>query len=53
MTEERVVQVFNPRTERWVKIDKDTGNIVAHKKTKGEYKNIPRADDRQDITNRT
>lgn len=37
------VQAFNPRTERWVKIDTDTGNIVAHKKTEGKYKGICQA----------
>jgi len=37
------VQAFNPRTERWVKIDTDTGKIVAHKKTEGKYKGIRKA----------
>ncbi len=36
-----VVQVKNPRTDRYVKIDRDAGRIVAHKKTPGPYKNIP------------
>ena len=53
LAEERFVQAFNPRTEKWVKINKDTGNIVAHKKTKGEYKRIPKADYNSDINNRT
>lgn len=40
---DQYIQVLNPQTDRWVKVDKSTGNIVAHKRTKGEYKNIPRA----------
>jgi len=34
------VQVKNPVTERWVKIDTTTGRIVDHKKTPGPYKGI-------------
>lgn len=34
------IQVFNPRTERWVKIDRDAGKIIANKKSEGPYKNI-------------
>ncbi len=37
-----VIQVYNPKTKRWVKIDKKTGKIVAHKKSPGPYKNIPK-----------
>ena len=36
-----VVQVKNPRTNRYVKIDRDAGKIVAMKKTSGPYKNVP------------
>ena len=36
-----VVQVKNPRTDRYVKIDRSAGKIVAHKKSKGPYKDIP------------
>lgn len=36
-----VVQVKNPRTERYVKIDRSAGQIVAHKKSKGPYKDVP------------
>jgi len=36
------VQVFNPKTKRWVKIDRASGKIVAHKKTPGPYKNVPK-----------
>lgn len=35
-------QVFNPRTQRWVKIDTKRGGIVAHKKTPGPYKDVKR-----------
>jgi hypothetical protein len=36
-----VVQVKNPRTARYVKIDRSVGKIVAHKKSAGPYKSIP------------
>lgn len=36
-----VVQVKNPKTDRYVKIDRTAGKIVSHKLTKGPYKNIP------------
>lgn len=35
-------QVFNPRTQRWVKIDTKKGGIIAHKKTPGPYKDVKR-----------
>ncbi|MDD5453936.1 MAG: hypothetical protein PHW62_00350 [Candidatus Ratteibacteria bacterium] len=38
--EEQYVQVLNPRTDRWAKIDRNTGNIISHKKSKGEFKGI-------------
>ena len=34
------VQVKNPITKRWVKIDTKTGRIVDHKKTSGPYKGV-------------
>jgi hypothetical protein len=34
------VQVKNPVTDRWVKMDTKTGRIVDHKKTPGEYKGV-------------
>lgn len=34
------VQVKNPVTDRWVKMDTKTGRIVDHKKTPGKYKSI-------------
>jgi hypothetical protein len=36
-----VVQVKNPRTDHYVKIDRAAGKIVSHKKSEGPYKNIP------------
>jgi len=36
-----VVQVKNPKTGRYVKIDRSKGKIVAHKSSKGPYKNVP------------
>jgi hypothetical protein len=34
------VQVKNPVTDRWVKIDTNTGRIIDHKKTPGPYKGV-------------
>lgn len=34
------VQVKNPVTKRWVKIDTNSGRIVDHKKTPGPYKGV-------------
>lgn len=34
------VQVKNPVTKRWVKIDTYSGRILDHKKTPGPYKRI-------------
>lgn len=36
-----VVQVKNPRTKRYVKIDRSAGKIIAHKKSSGPYKDVP------------
>ncbi len=38
-----LVQVKNIRTNRYIKIDRSIGKIVAHKRTEGAYKNIPLA----------
>lgn len=35
------VQLRNPRTGLYVKIDRTKGWIVAHKKSKGPFKNVP------------
>jgi len=34
------VQLKNPATEKWVKVDTKTGRILNHKKTAGPYKGI-------------
>jgi hypothetical protein len=39
-----LVQVKNPRSGKYVKIDRARGVIVAHKKSYGPYKNVPVAE---------
>lgn len=42
MTRKRdLVQLRNPRVDRWVKVDRANGVIVSIKKSAGPYKNIP------------
>lgn len=36
-----VVQIKNPKTGRYIKIDRDTGRILSYKVSTGAYKNIP------------
>ena len=36
-----VVQIKNPRTGRYVKIDRSVGKIIGHKKSPGVYKGVP------------
>ena len=36
-----IVQVKNPRSGHYVKIDRAAGRILAHKKSEGKYANIP------------
>lgn len=36
-----IVQVKNPKTGHYVKIDRVEGKIIGHKKTAGPYKGIP------------
>ena len=36
-----VVQTKNPKTDRYVKIDRSAGKIIDHKKSHGPYKDIP------------
>lgn len=36
-----VVQIKNPRTGRYVKIDRSAGRILDHKKSEGKYKGVP------------
>lgn len=35
-----IVQILNPKTNRYIKIDRTTGTIIEYKSTKGPYKNI-------------
>lgn len=41
MADRDIVQVKNPKSGRYVKIDRGAGRILDHKKTEGPYKNIP------------
>lgn len=34
------IQALNPVTKRWVKIDTETGRIIAHKKSPEPYKSV-------------
>ena len=36
-----VVQVKNPKTDRYVKIDRAAGKVMSHKRSKGPYKDVP------------
>jgi len=36
-----IVQIKNPKTNRYVKINRTIGKIIDHKKSEGPYKNIP------------
>jgi hypothetical protein len=36
-----VVQVKNPRSGHYVKIDRTAGKIISHKQSEGMYKNVP------------
>lgn len=40
-TKRDVVQVKNPKTGHYVKIDRSAGTIIAHKKSDGPYKGVP------------
>lgn len=35
-----IVQVKNPKTNRYIKIDRTKGQIISHKKTLGPYKGV-------------
>lgn len=41
MNKPRFVQVRNPRTGRYLKIDREKGIIVSHKKSAGPYARTP------------
>ncbi|MEE9574221.1 MAG: hypothetical protein V3W20_14295 [Candidatus Neomarinimicrobiota bacterium] len=36
-----IVQLKNPRTGRYIKVDRGKGRILSHKQSDGKYKNIP------------
>jgi hypothetical protein len=40
MPRPRFVQLRNPRTDRYVKVDRARGAIVAHKSTPGPFKGV-------------
>jgi|GEM_PF-635344 len=42
-----LVQVKNPRSDRYVKIDRTEGKIISVKRTTGPYKGIPIARKRE------
>ena len=35
-----IVQIRNPFTDRYVKIDRERGLVLSHKRSKGPYKNV-------------
>ncbi|MEK9148722.1 MAG: hypothetical protein AAB267_01605 [Candidatus Desantisbacteria bacterium] len=41
--ENDLVQIKNPKSGHYVKIDRSAGKIISHKKSEGPYKNIPLA----------
>lgn len=36
-----IVQVKNPKSGHYVKIDRGAGKILSHKKSTGQYKGVP------------
>jgi hypothetical protein len=41
MSKKKIVQIKNPRTGHYVKIDRAAGEIIGHKSSNGPYKNVP------------
>ncbi|MGP8337039.1 MAG: hypothetical protein ACT6FC_02250 [Methanosarcinaceae archaeon] len=41
MVRRDIVQVKNPKSGHYVKIDRSIGKILSYKKTEGAYKNVP------------
>ncbi len=41
MVKRDIVQVKNPKSGHYVKIDRSLGKILSYKKTEGPYKNVP------------
>ena len=44
----KYIQIKNPRTGRYVKLDVETGKIAGHKQAKGPYKNITIVGEKQE-----
>lgn len=42
-----LVQIRNPRTDRYVKIDREKGRIIGEKRTPGPWKGVPVAEKRE------
>ncbi len=42
MANSRYYQIYNPLTDRWSKVDRETNLIVSTKKSKGPYKGVPK-----------
>jgi hypothetical protein len=40
MYKDDLVQVLNPRTNRWTLVDTKNGKILKHSRTKNPYKNV-------------
>lgn len=40
-TKNKIVQTKNPRTGKYVKIDRSKGKILSNKKSPGPYKGVP------------
>ena len=36
-----IIQTKNPKIDRYVKIERSAGKIIAHKKSHGPYKDVP------------
>ncbi len=36
----RYIQIQNPRSKLWVKIDREEGRIMQHKKSEGPFKGV-------------
>jgi hypothetical protein len=44
-----LVQVCNPKTLKFVLIDKTLGSIIQHKRSRGPYKTVPIKGTRYDV----
>jgi hypothetical protein len=42
-----IVQTRNPKSGKYVKIDRSAGKIISHKKSDGPYKGVPIAKKRK------